>query len=79
MDWDTGNWAIAAKATYTGSMDLRKFYEDASDPASFACNEDGTQKLAKGRRSGRSGTKLIKCSKRSVGSSGSMHLSHTSV
>jgi len=42
LDYDVGNWDIFARATWTGLMDLKRFYNYANNPR---FNLDGTPKL----------------------------------
>lgn len=44
LDYDVGNWDILARATWTGPMDLKRFYDYANNPR---YNLDGTPKLDK--------------------------------
>lgn len=44
LDWDVGNWDILARATWTGPMDLKRFYNYAENQR---YNMDGTPKLDK--------------------------------
>lgn len=42
LDYDAGNWELFTRATWTGSMDLQRFYDYANEPR---YNLDGTRKL----------------------------------
>lgn len=42
LDYDVGNWDIFARATWTGPMDIKRFYNYANNPR---YNLDGTPKL----------------------------------
>lgn len=44
LDYDVGNWDIFARATWTGSMDLKRFYNYENNPR---YNLDGSKKLDK--------------------------------
>lgn len=44
LDYDAGNWDILARATWTGPMDLKRFYDYANNQR---YNLDGTPKLDK--------------------------------
>ncbi|PWB58872.1 MAG: TonB-dependent receptor [Nitrosomonadales bacterium] len=44
LDYDAGGWDILARATWTGPMDLKRFYDYANNPR---YNLDGTPKLDK--------------------------------
>lgn len=44
LDYDSGNWELFARATWTGPMDLKRFYDYDNSPR---YNLDGTRKLDK--------------------------------
>jgi len=44
LDYDSGPWTAMARATWTGPMDLKKFYDYANTPR---YNFDGTRKMDK--------------------------------